>query len=97
MTTVLQMAAGAAGLCVVGLVRGEQLVVEQVTTASWLALTYLVVFGSLVAFTAYSWVLGAAPVSKVATYAYVNPVVAVALGGLCATSSSPRRRSSGER
>jgi drug/metabolite transporter (DMT)-like permease len=81
-TTALQMAAGAAGLFVVGLLRGERLVLDQVTTASWLALAYLVVFGSLVAFTAYSWVLGAAPVSKVATYAYVNPVVAVGLGAL---------------
>ena len=39
-------------------------------------------FGSLVAFTAYVWVLAHAPVSLVATYAYVNPVVAVALGAL---------------
>jgi drug/metabolite transporter (DMT)-like permease len=41
-----------------------------------------VVFGSIVAFTAYSWLLGTAPVSTVATYAYVNPVVAVLLGTL---------------
>ena len=81
-TTALQMAAGAAGLAVLSVLRGERLVLAEVTTASWLALAYLVVFGSLVAFTAYSWVLGAAPVSKVATYAYVNPVVAVGLGGL---------------
>ena len=76
------MAAGAAGLLVVGVLRGERLVLSEVSTASWVALAYLVVFGSLVAFTAYSWVLGAAPVSKVATYAYVNPVVAVGLGAL---------------
>jgi drug/metabolite transporter (DMT)-like permease len=82
MTTVVQMAAGSAGLLVVGVLRGERLVPGEVTTASWVALGYLVVFGSLVAFTAYSWVLGAAPVSKVATYAYVNPVVAVGLGAL---------------
>ena len=81
-TTALQMTAGALGLVVVGVLRGERLVVEDVSTASWLALAYLVVFGSLVAFTAYSWVLGAAPVSKVSTYAYVNPVVAVALGAV---------------
>jgi drug/metabolite transporter (DMT)-like permease len=43
---------------------------------------YLIVFGSLVAFTAYTWLLAHAPVSTVATYAYVNPVVAVALGTL---------------
>ena len=45
---------------------------------------YLVVFGSLVAFTAYVWLLGNAPVSIVATYAYVNPAVAVLLGALIA-------------
>ena len=82
MTTVLQMTAGALGLLVVGLLRGESLDFSQATTASWLATAYLVVFGSLVAFTAYSWLLTAAPVSKVATYAYVNPVVAVGLGAL---------------
>ena len=45
-------------------------------------MAYLVVFGSLVAFTAYSWLLQNAPVSLVATYAYVNPVIAVLLGAL---------------
>jgi drug/metabolite transporter (DMT)-like permease len=82
MTTALQMAAGSLGLLVVGLLRGERLVVGEVTASAWLATAYLVVFGSLVAFTAYSWLLTAAPVSKVATYAYVNPVVAVGLGAL---------------
>ena len=43
---------------------------------SWTALGYLVVFGSVVAFTAYAWLLHSAPLSLVATYAYVNPVVA---------------------
>jgi drug/metabolite transporter (DMT)-like permease len=47
---------------------------------SLVALGYLVVFGSLVAFTAYTWLLQNAPISRVATYAYVNPVVAVVLG-----------------
>ncbi len=47
---------------------------------SLLALGYLVAVGSLVGFTAYVWLLRAAPVSLVATYAYVNPIVAVALG-----------------
>jgi drug/metabolite transporter (DMT)-like permease len=55
--------------------------------ASWsadslLAVAYLIVVGSLVGFTAYVWLLRAAPVSLVATYAYVNPIVAVALGWL---------------
>jgi drug/metabolite transporter (DMT)-like permease len=43
-------------------------------------LAYLIVFGSWLAFTAYAWLLQNAPVSRVATYAYVNPVVAIALG-----------------
>ncbi len=45
-----------------------------------LAFGYLVVFGSLLAYTAYVWLLGNAPLGQVATYAYVNPVVAVLLG-----------------
>jgi len=53
-----------------------------VRASALFALAYLVLAGSVVAFTAYSWLLGVAPVSKVATYAYVNPVVAVALGAL---------------
>ena len=81
-TTVGEMLGGAVGLAVVGLVRGEQLHGSAVTTSSVVALGYLVVFGSVVAFTAYSWLLATAPVSKVATYAYVNPVVAVVLGSL---------------
>ena len=74
---------GSAGL-LVGLARGEQhgLDLGQVSTRSWLALAYLVVFGSLVAFTAYAWLLQSAPLTLVSTYAYVNPVVAVLLGWL---------------
>ena len=49
---------------------------------TWVALGYLVVFGSVVAFSAYVWLVANAPISLVATYAYVNPVVAVLLGWL---------------
>ncbi|MET9853562.1 EamA family transporter [Streptomyces sp. NPDC006450] len=79
-----QMLAGGTGGILVGLCRGEHrgLDLTSYSTASWLALVYLVLFGSLVAFTAYVWLLRAAPLSLVATYAYVNPVVAVALGWL---------------
>ena len=83
-TTIGEMLGGAAGLLLVGLVRGEHFEASQVTVSSVLALGYLVVFGSVVAFTAYSWLLGTAPVSKVSTYAYVNPVVAVLLGAAVA-------------
>lgn len=78
-TTLGEMLGGAVGFLVVGLARGEQLP-SHVHLSSALGLAYLVVFGSIVAFTAYSWLLGTAPLSTVATYAYVNPVVAVLLG-----------------
>jgi drug/metabolite transporter (DMT)-like permease len=51
-----------------------------VPAEAWWALAYLVVFGSLLAFTAFVWLVGHAPLSLVSTYAYVNPVVAVLLG-----------------
>ncbi|MGW4199983.1 EamA family transporter [Streptomyces sp. NPDC004726] len=79
-----EMVAGGIGCALVGLGRGEQhgFALTEVSTRSWVALAYLVVFGSLVAFTAYAWLLHSAPLSLVATYAYVNPVVAVLLGAL---------------
>ncbi|MCW2616681.1 MAG: rane protein [Frankiales bacterium] len=84
LTSTLQMVGGTVGLAIAGLVRGERFALDAVSGESALALVYLVLFGSLVAFTAYSWLLGVAPVSQVATYAYVNPVVAVLLGALVA-------------
>ncbi|MER7459055.1 EamA family transporter [Micromonospora sp. NPDC126480] len=82
--TVYEMFAGAAVLAVFAVWRGELrgLDLGAVTARSWWALAYLMVFGSLVAFTAYVWLLHHAPISLVATYAYVNPVVAVTLGAL---------------
>ncbi|MEU8463705.1 EamA family transporter [Streptomyces sp. NPDC029003] len=80
-----QMLAGGIGGLLVGLLRGETrgLDVGSFSTASWVALAYLVLIGSVVGFTAYAWLLrSSAPLSLVATYAYVNPVVAVALGAL---------------
>src|SRR5881275_2793682 len=55
---------------------------QHVSTASFVALLYLIVFGSLVGFSAYVWLLRSAPLSLVSTYAYVNPVVAVILGAV---------------
>jgi drug/metabolite transporter (DMT)-like permease len=82
--TAVQMTGGCAGLLVVGALRGESLDVAGVSRASLVAWCYLVVLGSVVAFTAFSWLLTVAPVSQVSTYAYVNPVVAVLLGALVA-------------
>lgn len=51
-----------------------------VQASTWLSLVYLIVFGSLLAYTAYVWLLKVRPASEVATHAYVNPVVAVLIG-----------------
>lgn len=80
--TGIEMLFGGVGLLAVGSLSGEfaRLDLAAVTPQSWAALAYLVVFGSLIAFSAYVWLLRVAPASKVATYAYVNPVVALVLG-----------------
>lgn len=78
----MQMLAGGILLAIVAAVSGEFGQVEpgSISLESWLGLAYLVVAGSLLGFTAYMWLLRAAPTSLVGTYAYVNPVVAVLLG-----------------
>lgn len=86
-TAVYEMLFGGLFLAVFALAGGESLVPPGGSTASWIAWAYLVLFGSVVAFTAYAWVLNAAPISLVATYAYVNPVVAVFLGWLILSES----------
>lgn len=80
--TAYEMAFGGVWLLVLATLRGEDVVPGAAPASSWFALAYLITFGSVVAFTAYVWVLTVAPVSLVATYAYVNPVVAVFLGWL---------------
>jgi drug/metabolite transporter (DMT)-like permease len=78
----MQMLVGGALLGVAGLATGETgaLDLGGVSSESLLALAYLVVFGSILAFSAYVWLLKEAPTALVSTYAYVNPVVAVLLG-----------------
>ena len=80
--TGMEQMAGGLVLLLAGSAIGEigQFDPAGVTTASLLGLAFLVVFGSLAAFTAYVWLLNHVAVTTVATYAYVNPVVAVALG-----------------
>ncbi len=77
-----QMLFGGAALVLGGLLRGEAAGFEPsaVPAAGWWALLYLLTVGSLVGYTAYFWLLANAPLQLVTTYAYVNPVVAVALG-----------------
>ncbi|MFD0569317.1 EamA family transporter [Kitasatospora gansuensis] len=83
-TSAYEMIVGGLGCLAVAALRGEPQALDlaTVSTRSWLALAALIVFGSLVAFTAYAWLLQNAPLPLVATYAYVNPVVAVLLGWL---------------
>jgi drug/metabolite transporter (DMT)-like permease len=78
--TAMQMIAGGALLVPAGLVHGELADVQVPSFESLAALAYLVVIGSLVGFTAYTWLLRHARTSLVGTYAFVNPVVAVLLG-----------------
>jgi drug/metabolite transporter (DMT)-like permease len=79
-STAWQMIFGGVVLAVAGLGAGEPGDVGAASADSILAFVYLVVAGSWVAFTAYAWLLQSAPISQVATYAYVNPLVAVLLG-----------------
>ena len=77
----MEMLAGGAILIVLGvLVESHQLHWRAISTRSITGLLYLVVFGSLVSFTAYIWLLSVVAASRVATYGYVNPAVAVFLG-----------------
>src|ERR1700743_618908 len=57
---------------------------QQIPLQSWLALGYLILLGSIAAFSAYVWLLPERPATQVSTYAYVNPVIAVILGVLFA-------------
>ena len=100
--TAMQCFIGGALLIVVGLLAGQGSALrwESVSLRSVLALGYLIMFGSLLGFSAYIWLLGVAPPARVSTYAYVNPVVALVLAGRWRASRSrcacwwPRRSSS---
>jgi drug/metabolite transporter (DMT)-like permease len=78
----MEMLAGGMIAFVVGMLRGELVNIEvsAITTRSLLALAYLILFGSLVGFNAYMWLLRVCAPAWVSTYAFVNPVIAVFLG-----------------
>src|SRR4051794_3704414 len=82
--TGMEMVCGGIGCAIAGLASGElaDFHPSEVPARSWVALGYLVVFGSMLAYTAYVWLLHNARLSLVMTYTYVNPLVAVALGAL---------------
>jgi len=82
MSSGAQMLAGGILLTLTALMLGEfrRFHVQAVSSGAWLALVYLIVAGSIVAFTAYVWLIHHESPTRVGTYAYVNPVVAVLLG-----------------
>ena len=84
LATGLEMLSGSIVLALAALVTGEvaSFRPSDVSTDSLLATVYLTAVGSLVAFTAFAWVIRHAPLPLVATYAFVNPIIAVVLGSL---------------
>ena len=82
MATAVEMLAGGGILLVVSTIAGEPFTLDpsRVSALSLLSLLYLLIFGSLVGFTAYVWLLRVSTPARVSTYAYVNPVIAVVLG-----------------
>lgn len=82
----MQSLCGGIALWVVGFFSGEvnSLHLAAVSVRSWLALGYLIAFGSMMGFTAYVYILKESTATRVATYAFVNPVVALFLGWLLA-------------
>jgi drug/metabolite transporter (DMT)-like permease len=93
MASGMQMLCGGAMLAVLSVVTGEpgRVALDAVTMRSALSVGYLIVFGSLVGFSTYMWLLQKASPTAVGTYAYVNPAVAVALGALFAGERLPTR------
>ena len=88
-TSGMQMFSGGLVLLFVSLISGEMsgFNISSVSSNSWFGLVYLIIFGSLIGFTAYSWLLKNAQPAMVATYAYINPIIAVFLGWLIAGES----------
>ena len=81
-TTAIQMAAGGVAFVIMALAFGEfrDFSFSGIVAKSWIGLLYLIFLGSLIGFTAYVYLLGKVSAAKAATYAYVNPIVAVFLG-----------------
>ena len=80
LTAACQMMVGGAVLLILSAISGELHPFPHIPLKAALALVYLIIFGSLIAFTAFVWLLGRMSAGRVATHAFVNPVVALALG-----------------
>lgn len=89
LTTGMEMLAGGAVLITVGFLTGEwhHLDLQTVSRTSLIGLTYLITLGSIVGYTAFTYLVTATTPAKLGTYAYVNPVIAVILGATIAGES----------
>ncbi len=76
----MQMLVAAAVLAGVAVISGERLAAAEFTPAATLAIVYLVIFGSIVGFSAFLWLMNNVPTTLASTYAYVNPIVSIAIG-----------------
>jgi drug/metabolite transporter (DMT)-like permease len=93
MSAAAQMLSGGVQLLVLAAVAGEfaHFRARDISAAAWFSLVYLIIAGSIIAFTAYVWLLHYESPTRVGTYAYVNPVVAVILGALLGGETVGRR------
>ena len=93
MSAAAQMFAGGVMLLLLAAVSGEfsQFDPKHVTAGAWFSLVYLIIAGSIIAYTAYVWLLHYESPTRVGTYAYVNPIVAVILGALLGGETIGRR------
>jgi drug/metabolite transporter (DMT)-like permease len=84
MSAAAQMLSGGVQLLLLAAIAGEfaHFHAQSVSSTAWISLLYLIIAGSIIAYTAYVWLLHYESPTKVGTYAYVNPIVAVILGGL---------------
>lgn len=89
LASAMEMIAGGMGMVLIAMARGEfaQFALSAVSWRSGLSIAYLAGFGSIVAFSAYKWLLSRASPAAVGTYAFVNPVVAVGLGWVFAAET----------
>ncbi len=93
MSAAAQMFSGGVQLVLLAAVAGEftHFHAQDISPSAWFSLIYLIIAGSIIGFTAYVWLLHYESPTKVGTYAYVNPVVAVAVGAVLGGETIGRR------
>lgn len=92
LTSGIELIFGGVLVLIISFIIGEPtgFLISQVTLKSFLGLFYLIVFGSVIAFSAYVWLLGQTSATRISTHTFVNPVIAVFLGWLLADENITR-------